>query len=53
MSRSSLPATDPRLSMVGWRYQIIKPCPAISTRHRPGGGASPPHCRRGDARVQK
>jgi len=35
MSRSSLPATDPRLSMVGWRYQLIKPCPAISTSGKP------------------
>ena len=23
--------TDPTLAMVEWRYQLIKPCPAVST----------------------
>ena len=22
--------TDPALAMAGWRYQLIKPCPAVS-----------------------
>jgi hypothetical protein len=23
--------SDPTLAIVGWRYQLIKPCPAVST----------------------
>ena len=31
MSLPNLQATDPTLTMVGWRYHLIKPCPAVST----------------------
>ena len=29
MSLPNLQATDPTLTMVGWRYHLIKPCPAV------------------------
>ena len=31
MSLPNLHATDPTVTMVGWRYQLTKPCPAVST----------------------
>jgi hypothetical protein len=31
MSFPNVNATDAKLGMVGWRYQLIKPCPAVST----------------------
>ena len=31
MSLPTLHATDPTVTMVGWRYQLTKPCPAVST----------------------
>jgi hypothetical protein len=31
MSLPNVNATDAKLGMVGWRYQLSKPCPAVST----------------------